>query len=135
MTFFFFFGDKKKGTRMWQLLSHAPWYSWISPWVLPTRTGARKLRTHTHPRLYWFLRLPKIAITVLVRTRIWDMVKPQQSPTSCTTPAGGRERESFQTKKCVKIMKIISLFNLFLLLFMGFTALFGTIYRSHCYFN
>ena len=73
---FFFFENQKKGTRVWQLLSHAPWYSWVSPWVPPARIGARKLRTHTHPKLYWFLGLLEIAITVLVRTRTWDVVKP-----------------------------------------------------------
>ena len=77
---------EKKGTRVWQSLSHVSRYSWVNPWVPPARTGAQKLWTHTHPRLYWFLGLPKIAITVLVRTRTWDMVKPQQSPTSFTTP-------------------------------------------------
>ena len=87
--FLFFFRDKKKRTRVWQSLSHAPWYSWVSPWVPQARTGAWKLRTHTHPRLYWFLRLPEIAIAVLVRTRTWDVMKSQQSPTSCTTPTGG----------------------------------------------
>ena len=74
---------------MWQSFSHALRYSWISPWVPPAWTGARKLRTHTHPRLYWFLGLLEIAIAVLVRTRTWDVMKPQQSLTSCTTPAGG----------------------------------------------
>ena len=74
---------------MWQSLSHAPRYSWVSPWIPQARTGAWKLRTHTHPRLYWFLGFPEIAIAVLVRTRTWDVMKPQQSPTGCTTPAGG----------------------------------------------
>ena len=87
--FFFFFWGKKKGIRVWQSLSHAPRYSWVSPWIPQARTGAWKLRTHTHPRLYWFLGFPEIAIAVLVRTRTWDVMKPQQSPTSCTTPAGG----------------------------------------------
>ena len=89
MRLFFLFWEEKKGTRVWQLLSHAPRYSWISPWIPLVRTGAPKLRTHTHPRFYWFLGLSKIAITVFVRTRTWDVVKPQQSPTSCITPAGG----------------------------------------------
>ena len=84
-----FFRDKKKRTRMWQSLSHSLRYSWVSPWVPQARTGAWKLRTHTHPRLYWFLGLPEIAIAVLVRTRTWDVMKPQQSPTGCTTPVGG----------------------------------------------
>ena len=75
--FFFFFLREKKGTCVWQSLSHALWYSWVSSWVPPARTRARKLRTHTHPRLYWFLGLLEIAITILVRTRNWDVVKSQ----------------------------------------------------------
>ena len=77
---FYFFWGKKKGTCVWQSLSHAPRYSWVSPWVPPAWSGAQKLRTHTHPRLYWFLGLPEIAITVLVKTRTWDVMKPKQSP-------------------------------------------------------
>ena len=87
--YYYYFWETKKGTRVWQSLSHAPRYNWVSPWVPQARTGAWKLRTHTHSRLYWFLGLPEIAIAVLVRTRTWDVMKPQQSPTSCTTPAGG----------------------------------------------
>ena len=55
--FFFFFWEKKKRTCVWRSLSHAPRYSWVSPWVPPAQIGARKLRTHTHPSLYWFLGL------------------------------------------------------------------------------
>ena len=88
--FFFFWRQKKKGTQVWQSLSHAPRYSWVSPWVPLARTGARKLRTRTHHRLYWFLGLSKIVITVLVRTQTWDVMKPQQSPTSCITPASDK---------------------------------------------
>ena len=74
--FYFFFDKKKRGTRVWQSLSHAPRYSWVSPLVPPAQIGARKLRTNIHPRLYWFLGLPEIAITVLERTRTWDVMKP-----------------------------------------------------------
>ena len=79
---------------MWQSLSHAQWYIWVNPWVPLAQTGTRRPQTHTHPRLYWFLGLPKIAITVLVRSRTWDVVKPQQSPTSYTTPAGDIKQET-----------------------------------------
>ena len=89
INFLIFFWGKKKGSCVWQSLSHAPRYSWISSWVPPARTGARKLWTHTHPRLYWFLGLLKIAIIVLVTTQIWDVVKSQQSRISCTTPTCG----------------------------------------------
>ena len=87
--YYYYFWETKKGTRVWQSLSHAPRYNWVSPWVPQARTEVRKLRTHIHPRPYWFLGLPEIAITVLVRTRTWDVVKSQQSSTSCTTPVGG----------------------------------------------
>ena len=42
-SFFFEKKKKEKRTYVWQLLSHVPWYSWISLWVPPARTGARKL--------------------------------------------------------------------------------------------
>ena len=73
--FFFFFLREEKGDLRVAVIVHAPRYSWVSSRVPPAQTGARKLRTHTHPRLYWFLRLPEIVITVLVRTRTWDVVK------------------------------------------------------------
>ena len=69
---------KEKGIYVWQSLSHVPWYSWINLWVPPARIGARKLWTHTHPKLYWFLGFPKIAIIVLVRTRTCSF--PQTVP-------------------------------------------------------
>ena len=75
LIFFFFFLREEKGDLRVAVIVHAPPYSWISLWVPPARTGAWNLRTHTHPRLYWFLGLPEIAITALVRTRIWDVVK------------------------------------------------------------
>ena len=39
---------------------------------------------HT-PQALLVYELPEITITVLVRTRTWDIVKSQQLPTSCTT--------------------------------------------------
>ena len=76
MCIFVFLLEEKKGTRVWQSLSHALWYSWVSSWVPLAQTGAWKLRTYTHPKLYWFLGLLEITITVFVKTRTWDVVKP-----------------------------------------------------------
>ena len=64
--FFFFFFRNKKGDSRVAAIVPCPTISWVSPWVPLAWTGARKLRTYTHPRLYWFLELPEIAITVLV---------------------------------------------------------------------
>ena len=98
----FFFWGKKKETCVWQSLSHTQRYSWISSWVPPARAESRKLWTHTHLKLYWFLELPKITIIVLVRTRIWDVVKSQQSriSISCTTPTCGYYYYFFGVENC-----------------------------------
>ena len=75
--FFFldFFLRQKKGVSHVAVIIPHPRYSWVNPWVPLAWTGVRKLQTHTHPKLYWFLGLPEITITVLVRTWTWDMVK------------------------------------------------------------
>ena len=87
--FFFFFLKNKKGDSRVAAIVPCLAISWVSPWVPLAWTGARKLRTYTRPRLYWFLELPEIAITVLMRTQTWYVVKSQQLPTSCTRHAGG----------------------------------------------
>ena len=70
--FFFFFWGKKKGTRVWQSLSHAPWYSWVSPWVPPARTGAWKLRTHTHPSIgFWDFQKLQLQSSWELESGIW----------------------------------------------------------------
>ena len=57
-----FFLKKKKRTCVWQSLSYTPRYICVSPKVPLTRTEARRPRTHTHPKLYWFLRLTRNCI-------------------------------------------------------------------------
>ena len=65
--------------------------------------------------------LLEITITVSVRTQTWDVMKSQQSPTSCTTPASGFTLSSYphnqlHTSK-VHTLSLLSISSLFLFLF------------------
>ena len=41
-SFFFLFWESNKEIRVWYSLSHVSRYSWVSPWVPPTRIGVWK---------------------------------------------------------------------------------------------
>ena len=81
---FFFFEKKKRDSRVPIIVPRSTEQLGKPMDTTSLNWDSEISNPHTHPRLYWFLRLLEIAITVLVRTRTWDVVKPQQSPTSCT---------------------------------------------------
>lgn len=70
---FFFLTKKKKDSRV----------------TVSSNRNSKTSNSHTHtPGPIDFWDLPNIVITVLMRTQTWDVGKPQQPPTSWTTPTG-----------------------------------------------